>query len=218
MNCGDTRDMTTRSEVRAPSTEFDVQVTNPLDQSVLINLVCRKCPLRVQGCEVPTHLVQKQIDLRCHSGELITIESGRLNSVTRVVSAISAQKIICKGYEAFLAYILDSQDFGSKLDQVPIVNEFIDVFPKKLPRLPPEHETEFVIDLIPETAPILIPQYRMALIEQLNKVTIKNKYPLPRIDELFDQLKDATVFSKINLRSRYYQMRVKDCDIPKTAF
>ncbi|KAA3473717.1 DNA/RNA polymerases superfamily protein [Gossypium australe] len=53
---------------------------------------------------------------------------------------------------------------------------------------------------------------------QLNKVTIKNKYPLPRIDDLFDQLKGASVFSKIDLRSGYYQLRVKDSDVPKTAF
>ncbi|KAL4311186.1 hypothetical protein GQ457_01G017040 [Hibiscus cannabinus] len=53
---------------------------------------------------------------------------------------------------------------------------------------------------------------------QLNKVTIKNKYPFPRIDDLFDQLKGAAVFSKIDLRSGYYQLRVKDEDIPKTAF
>ena len=53
---------------------------------------------------------------------------------------------------------------------------------------------------------------------QLNKVTIKNKYPLPRIDDLFDQLKGASVFSKIDLRSGYYQLRIRDSDVPKTAF
>ncbi|KAJ9189421.1 hypothetical protein P3X46_000717, partial [Hevea brasiliensis] len=53
---------------------------------------------------------------------------------------------------------------------------------------------------------------------QLNKVTVKNKYPLPRIDDLFDQLKGAGVFSKIDLRSGYHQLRVKDVDVPKTAF
>ncbi|XP_070679270.1 uncharacterized protein [Malus domestica] len=53
---------------------------------------------------------------------------------------------------------------------------------------------------------------------QLNRVTIKNRYPLPRIDDLFDQLKGACVFSKIDLRSGYYQLKIKEDDVPKTAF
>ncbi|KAL0543835.1 hypothetical protein IC582_018940 [Cucumis melo] len=53
---------------------------------------------------------------------------------------------------------------------------------------------------------------------ELNKVTVKNRYPLPRIDDLFDHLQGATVFSKIDLRSGYHQLRIKDEDIPKTAF
>ena len=47
---------------------------------------------------------------------------------------------------------------------------------------------------------------------------MKNKYPLPRIEDLFDQLQGAGVFSKIDLGSRYYQLRVKDVDVPKTVF
>jgi hypothetical protein len=53
---------------------------------------------------------------------------------------------------------------------------------------------------------------------QLNKVTIKKKYPFPRIDDLFDQLKDARIFSKIDLRSRYHQVMIRDEDISKTTF
>jgi hypothetical protein len=52
----------------------------------------------------------------------------------------------------------------------------------------------------------------------LNEVTIKNKYPLPRIDDLFDQLKGAYVFSKIDLKSRYHQLKIRASDIPKTTF
>ena len=53
---------------------------------------------------------------------------------------------------------------------------------------------------------------------QLNKVTITNQYPLPRIDDLFDQLQGAQVFSKIDLKSGYHQLRIVDSDIPKMAF
>ncbi|KAL0561469.1 hypothetical protein IC582_001897 [Cucumis melo] len=53
---------------------------------------------------------------------------------------------------------------------------------------------------------------------ELNKVTVKNRYPLPRIDDLFDQLQGATVFSKIDLRSGYHQLRIKGEDVPKTEF
>ena len=53
---------------------------------------------------------------------------------------------------------------------------------------------------------------------KLNRVTVKNKYLLPRIDDLFDQLRGSSFFSKIDLRSGYHQLRVRETDIPKTAF
>ncbi|GJZ52547.1 putative reverse transcriptase domain-containing protein, partial [Tanacetum coccineum] len=53
---------------------------------------------------------------------------------------------------------------------------------------------------------------------ELNKLTVKNRYPLPRIDDLFDQLQGSSVYSKIDLRSGYHQLRVREEDIPKTAF
>ncbi|GJW42604.1 putative reverse transcriptase domain-containing protein [Tanacetum coccineum] len=54
--------------------------------------------------------------------------------------------------------------------------------------------------------------------QELNKLTVKNRYPLPRIDDLFDQLQGSSTYSKIDLRSGYHQLRVRDEDIPKTAF
>nr|GFA93348.1 reverse transcriptase [Tanacetum cinerariifolium] len=53
---------------------------------------------------------------------------------------------------------------------------------------------------------------------ELNKLTVKNRYPLPRIDDLFDQFQGLSVYSKIDLRSGYHQLRVREEDIPKTAF
>ncbi|WVZ79890.1 hypothetical protein U9M48_027415 [Paspalum notatum var. saurae] len=146
---------------------------------------------------------------------------------------------------------------------IKVVNELPDVFPEELLGMPPDREIEFVIDLIPGTAPIYKRPYRMdanqlaELKEQiqelldkgyirpstspwgapvifvpkkdgtqrmcidyraLNDVTVKNKYPLPRIDDLFDQLKGASVFSKIDLRSGYHRVENSSIDIPKTAF
>jgi len=54
--------------------------------------------------------------------------------------------------------------------------------------------------------------------KELNKITIISRYPLPRIDDLFDQLQGATTFSKIDLRFSYYQLRIRYDDIPKTTF
>nr|GFC50688.1 putative reverse transcriptase domain-containing protein [Tanacetum cinerariifolium] len=61
--------------------------------------------------------------------------------------------------------------------------------------------------------------FRMCIdFRELNKLTVKNRYPLPRIDDLFDQLQGSSVYSKIDLRSGYHQLRVREEDIPKTAF
>jgi hypothetical protein len=147
--------------------------------------------------------------------------------------------------------------------EVPVVNEFPDVFPNELPGMPPDRDIEFVIELKPGTVPIYKTPFRMTTPElaelkehirevvekgfirpssspwgapvifvpkkdgtqrlcvdyqALNEVTVKNKYPLPRIDDLFDQLRGACVFSKIDLWSGYHQLKVRECDIPKTAF
>ncbi|KAL5550510.1 hypothetical protein UlMin_000686 [Ulmus minor] len=105
-----------------------------------------------------------------------------------------------------------------------VVTGQLSVAKMKLPGLPPDREIQFEIELLPGTAPISKAPYRMAPAElkelqaELNKVTIKNRYPLPRIDDLFDQLKGATIFSKIDLRSGYHQLKIKEEDVPKSAF
>ncbi|KAG8489264.1 hypothetical protein CXB51_017314 [Gossypium anomalum] len=144
---------------------------------------------------------------------------------------MTAQKYVKKGCEAYLAYVLDNKELEKKLESVPVVSEYSDVFPEELPGLPPVCELQELTDrgfarpsFSPWGAPVLFVKkkdgtMRMCIdYRQLNKVTIKNKYPLPRIDDLFDQLKGASVFSKIDLRSGYYQLRVRDSDIPKIAF
>ncbi|GJU02501.1 putative reverse transcriptase domain-containing protein [Tanacetum coccineum] len=163
----------------------------------------------------------------------------------------------------FIIQVMEKKSDEKRLEDIPVVREFPEVFPKDLPGLPPVRQVEFQIDLIPGTTPVARAPYRLAPSEmqelsnqlqelldrgfirpstspwgapvlfvkkkdgsfrmcidyrELNKLTVKNRYPLPRIDDLFDQLQGSSVYSKIDLRSGYHQLRVRDEDIPKTAF
>ncbi|GKB61041.1 putative reverse transcriptase domain-containing protein [Tanacetum coccineum] len=126
-----------------------------------------------------------------------------------------------------------------KIVRIP-VEECKDVFLNDLSGLPPQRQVEFRIYLIPGATPVAKSPYRLAPSEmqelseqlqelqdkrfirpnyrELNKLTIKNHYPLPRIDDLFDQLQGARYLSKIDIRPGYHQLRVHDDDISKTAF
>ena len=164
---------------------------------------------------------------------------------TSLISVIQANKMLRKACQGYLVYAIESGNSEMQLVEVPVANEFFDVFPEDLPGVPPDRE----IELAPGTEPISIAPYRMAPVElkelkvqmeellskgfvktstspwgalvlfvkkkdgslrlcidyrQLNKVTIRNQYPLPRIDDLFDQLQGAKVFSKIDLQSGYH--------------
>ncbi|GKC69678.1 putative reverse transcriptase domain-containing protein [Tanacetum coccineum] len=123
-----------------------------------------------------------------------------------------------------------------RLEDVPIVRNFPEVFPKDLLGILPTRQVEFQIDLelsnkgfirpssLPWGAPVLFVKkkdgsFRMCInYQELNKLTVKNRYPLLRIDDLFDQLQGLSIYSKIDLRSGYHQLRVCEEDIPKTAF
>nr|GEV96076.1 hypothetical protein [Tanacetum cinerariifolium] len=120
---------------------------------------------------------------------------------------------------------------GKRLEDLPVVQEFLEVFPEDLPGIPPTRQVEFQIDLIPGAAPVARAPYRLApneikeLAEQLQELKdkgfirpMKNRYPLLMIDDLFDPLQGSSVYLKIDLRSGYHQLRVREEDIPKTVF
>ncbi|KAJ9565709.1 hypothetical protein OSB04_001675 [Centaurea solstitialis] len=118
-----------------------------------------------------------------------------------------------------MAHVVDKEVKEKQIQNFPVVRDYPEVFPEELPGLPPHRQVEFHIDLVQGAAPVAKSPYRLAPSKmELNKITIKNRYPLPRIDDLFDQFQGATYFSKIDLRSGYHQMRVREEVIAKIAF
>ncbi|GKE95821.1 putative reverse transcriptase domain-containing protein, partial [Tanacetum coccineum] len=183
-----------------------------------------------------------------------------------IILFTKTQKYMLKGCLIFLAHVTtketEDKSENKQLEDVPIVRNFLELFPEDLPGLPPTRQVEFQIDLIPGVAPVARAPYRLAQSEMkelsdqlkelsdkgftrpssspwgapvlfvkkkdgsfqmcidyraLNKLTVKNRYPLPRIDDLFDQLQGSSIYSKIELRSGYHQLRVCEEDIPKMA-
>ncbi|GJX67553.1 putative reverse transcriptase domain-containing protein [Tanacetum coccineum] len=132
--------------------------------------------------------------------------------LARIISDEKVIHIPING-ETLIIRVMEKKSDEKRLEDILVVREFPEVFPKDLPVLPP----------IRQGAPILFVKkkdrsFRMCIdYWELNKLTVKNRYPLPRIDDLFDQLQGSSVYSKIDLRSGYHQLRVRDEDIPKTA-
>ncbi|GJT72822.1 putative reverse transcriptase domain-containing protein [Tanacetum coccineum] len=125
-------------------------------------------------------------------------------------------------------FLMSVKASDKKQGEIVVVRDFLEVFPDDLSGLPPFQEIEFWIELIPGVVPIAMSPYHLAPSEleelmcidyiELNKLTVKNRYPLPRINDLFDQLQVSQFFSKIDLRSGYHQLRVHEDNISKTTF
>ncbi|GJW19643.1 hypothetical protein Tco_0027079 [Tanacetum coccineum] len=151
--------------------------------------------------------------------EMLTIQGNRSdggsNSRLNIISLTKTQKYIQKGCHVFLAHItkknVEDKSKEKRLEDVQIVQDFPEVFPEDLPRLPPTRQFEFKIDLVSGAAHgamILFVKkkegsFRICIdYRELNKLTLKNRYLLPKIDDLFDQLQGSSVYSKIDLRSK----------------
>nr|GEX59451.1 putative reverse transcriptase domain-containing protein [Tanacetum cinerariifolium] len=148
-----------------------------------------------------------------HGNGSINGNESRLN----IISCTKTQRYLLKGCPIFLAHVTikEAKDKSKEkqLEDVPIVQDFLEVFPKDLPGIPPTRQVEFQINLVPGAAHVARASYRLALSE---------------MKELSDQLKEiadkgfirprSSVYTKIDLRSGYHQLRVREEDIPKTVF
>nr|GEU44753.1 putative reverse transcriptase domain-containing protein [Tanacetum cinerariifolium] len=154
-------------------------------------------------------------------------------SKLNIISCTKTQKYIQKGCQVYLAQVTskkaEDKSEEKRLKDVSIVREFPKVFPKDLPGLPPTRQVEFQIDLVPDASPVARAPYRLALAKMQELST--------QLQELFDRgfirpssspwgapvlffnkKEGSRVYSKIDLRSGYHQLRVREEDIPKTAF
>ncbi|BBN69395.1 transposable element gene, partial [Prunus dulcis] len=189
---------------------------------------------------------RKEVTLRSPGQPEVTFRGERRVLPTCLISAITAKKLLKKGCEGYSCCCDFPDIFPDDLPGLPPEREIeftIELLPGTNPiyqtpyRMAPAELRELKIQLqelvdlgfirpsvSPWGAPVLFVRKKDGTMRlcidyrQLNKVTIRNRYPLPRIDDLFDQLKGAKYFSKIDLRSGYHQLRIREEDIPKTAF
>ncbi|KAD6795956.1 hypothetical protein E3N88_06852 [Mikania micrantha] len=264
-------------------------ITTPVGDSIPISHMFCDCPIQIESIIRKADLFPMQINdfdmilgmdwlskhrvtIDCQTrrvffgdpmSPLLVYQGTQPRKSLKIISALKAQKFLSHGCAGFLASVKVDSENELSISDHPVVCEFPDVFPEKLPGVPPDREVEFTIDLVPGAKPISKAPYRMAPTElkelkeqleelldlgfirpsvspwgapvlfvkkkdgtmrlcidyrELNKITIRNRYPLPRIDDLFDQLQGAKCFSKIDLRSGYHQLKIKDSDISKSAF
>nr|GFA45282.1 putative reverse transcriptase domain-containing protein [Tanacetum cinerariifolium] len=184
---------------------------------------------------------------------MLVVKGDDCVSRLKVVSCMKVKKYVDRGSYLFVAQVVEKELTERRLEDVPVICKFPDVFPEDLPGLPPPRQVEFEIELVPGAALVARAPYRLAPSEmkelakqlqelsdkgfiqpsssmggapvlfvkkkdgsfrmcidyrELNKLTIKNRYSLLRIDDLFDQLQGSSVYSKIDLRFGYHQLRV----------
>nr|GEW06473.1 putative reverse transcriptase domain-containing protein [Tanacetum cinerariifolium] len=175
-----------------------------------------------------------------YGNKMLIVESDKGVSRLKVISCIQARKYVERGCHLFLAHVTEDKSKEKRMEDVPVFCDFPEVFLEELLGLPSPRLVEFEIELVPGAAPVaracICPSsspwgapmlfmkkkdgyFRKCIdYRELNKLTVKNRYPLPRIDDLFDQLQGSSMYSKIDLRSGYHQLRIKEEDIPITTF
>ncbi|KAK8684186.1 hypothetical protein V6N13_040216 [Hibiscus sabdariffa] len=160
----------------------------------------------------------KRVSLKLADDHKIVVMDGNIKFLSNVISVLEAQRLMDIGCQVQLANVMNPNMGEARPRDIRTVVIFWGYFRKSCLVYRRIGSTS------PWGAPVLFVKkkdesLRMCIdYRQLNKMTVKNKYPLPWIDNLFDQLRGASVFSKIDLRSRYYHLKVREQDVLKTAF
>ena len=156
-------DIPSLGNISRSETEYDILVTNPLGHSVIINIVYRDCPIQIREYEFPGDLIElsfkefdvilgmdllsrhqvmvdcrmKRVTLRTQNDDEVIFIGERSNHLSNVISVATAGKMVRKGCEAYLAYVIDTVKERPTISNIPTVSDFPDVFPEELPGLPP---------------------------------------------------------------------------------
>ncbi|GJR12349.1 putative reverse transcriptase domain-containing protein [Tanacetum coccineum] len=177
----------------------------------------------------------KKVVCISYGNKILIVKSDQGVSRLKVKSCIKARKYVERGCHLFLAHVTEKKSKEKRLEDVPIICDFPEVFPEEFPGLPPPRQLSVQLQELLEKGFILLSSsswgalvlfvkkkegsFRICIdYRELNKLTIKNRYPLPRIDDLIDQLQGLSLYSKIDLLSGYHQLRIKEEYIPITAF
>ncbi|KAD6120027.1 hypothetical protein E3N88_11298 [Mikania micrantha] len=180
---------------------------------------------------------QKVVRIPLPSGETLSIQGEKSGKALQIITCMKAHKYLRKGCQEILAHVMERKSKEKRLEDIdctrvsraPIARSPYRLAPSEMQEL--SNQLQELLDkgfirpsFSPWGAPVLFVKkkdgtFRMCIdYRELNKLTVKNRYPLPRIDDLFDQLQGSSFYSKINLHSGYHQLRVKEEDVPITAF
>ena len=167
---------------------FPLSVTTPLCDELETDIFFPSCLVLVEGRELLADLIlldvlefdvilgmdwlarhyasldcrEKMVIFRITNDDEFRFRGDKASMPQNLISAITARKMLIRGYQGYLAVVRNVEADKGAVDRVPVVCEFPDVFPEELPGLPPDREIEFYIDVVPGTDPISMPPYRMA--------------------------------------------------------
>jgi hypothetical protein len=246
-----------RFHINIEPMEVRVVVSTPIGKSVICKKIVLGCPIHIEGRTITTNLIVFDMEgfdiilgkdwlsnnhaiIDCHNKEIIfrlptdskfKFVGTKVGTTQQLISTTLAKQLLLKGCQVYLACLKESPHEERKMEEISVVQEFLDDFLEDFSGLPPDKEIEFCIDLISGATPISKAPYRMTPMElkelkkqiqelldkgfirpsvspwgvlvlfvkkkddtfrmcidyrELNKITIKIKYPLPCIDDLFD--------------------------------
>ncbi|TYK21915.1 putative 22 kDa kafirin cluster [Cucumis melo var. makuwa] len=208
----------------------ELAIYTPVGDVLLVNEVLRNCEVLVEGISVLVDLIslelqRKEVVFKKPGLAEVVFRGMRKIVSTSLISVLKAEKSLRKDD---LSGLPPDREIELTIELLPGTAPYR-MTPSKLKEL--KMQLQELVDkgyirpsVSPWGAPVLFMKKKDGTLKlcigyrQLNKVTIRDKYPLPRIDDLFDQLRGAALFSKIDLRSGYHQLKVRESDIAKTTF